>query len=349
MSRFFTALALLWGFAAAPVFAASEDKETDATQVISSPRGMLDFDSLSHDFGTVQRGMNLKHRFKFKNYGKGTVAIQGVHSSCGCIVMEVEKGKEYKPQEAGTITIALDTTHYRGSITKTVTLLTNESKRPSRTLKLKVNIEEELTANPPIVDFGEVSSGALEEKKVVVKALKLKKPLEISSVTFDNDHLEVSSIKDGNDYVLRIKVKPEFGSGFIKDTILVQNNSEHLSKLPILVRGHIIGPITYAPDYLDFGVVQKESNASKSIQLKSPVPFAIKSARAELIVNGKPVDDTEDLIEIDLPEKASEQKNIKVKLKNKGDRGSVHGRLILETSDSTQKELQMEIYAFFKG
>lgn len=348
MSHLFTALALLWGFAAAPVFAATEDKEADTAQVVSSPKGMLDFDSLSHDFGTVKRGMNLTHRFKFKNYGKGTVAIQGVHSSCGCIVMEIEKGKEYKPQESGTITIALDTTHYRGPITKTVTLLTNESKRPSRTLKLKVNIEEELTAHPPIVDFGEVSSGELEEKRVVVKALKMKKPLEISNMTFDNDHLEVISAKEGNDYVLRIKVKPEFGSGFIKDTILVQNNSEHLSKLPILVRGHVIGPIAYAPDYLDFGVVQRERNASKNIQLKSPFPFAIKSARAELIVNGKPVADTGELIDIDLSEKASEQKNIKVKLKNKGDTGSVHGRLILETSDNTQKELQMEIYAFFK-
>lgn len=349
MFRLFTALALFLGVAIDPVFATTRAANQGSSPMSASPRGMLDFDKLSHDFGTVKRGMNLTHRFKFKNYGKGTVAIQGVHSSCGCIVMEVEKGKEYKPEESGAITIALDTTHYHGPITKTVTLLTNESKRSSRTLKLKVNIEEELTAYPPIVDFGEVSSGHLEEKRVVVKALKMKKPLEISGLTFDNEHLQVESAKEGDDYVLRIKVKPDFGSGFIKDTILVQNNSEHLSKLPILVRGHVVGPIAYAPDYLDFGVVQKEREATKSIQLKSPVPFVIKSARTELIINGKPVDDSDSFVEVDQSEKMSDKKSIKVRLKNKGEIGSVHGRLILETSDRTQKELQMEIYAFFKG
>ncbi len=346
MLRIFAALAIVGFVAATPMSVAEESGES--TQINEAPKGMLDFDSLSRDFGTVKRGMNLKHRFKFKNYGKGPVTIQGIHSSCGCLVMEIEKGKEYKPQESGFVTIALDTTHYRGPITKTVTLLTNESKRPSRALKLKVNIEEEVTAEPPIVDFGEVSFGELEEKKVVIRAVKMDKPLEIKNLSFDNDHLEVTSIKEGAHYALRIKVKPEFGSGFIKDTILVENNSTNLGKLPILVRGHIVGPIAYAPDYLDFGVVDKDRKAAKSITLKAPVPFAIKSARAELNVNGKPID-AEDLVEVEHADKMSEQKSIKVKLKNAGEPGSVHGRLILETSDSTQKELQMEIYAFFKG
>lgn len=42
------------------------------------------FESLVHDFGKINEGDIVKHRFAFKNTGKGALSIASVQAGCGC-------------------------------------------------------------------------------------------------------------------------------------------------------------------------------------------------------------------------------------------------------------------------
>lgn len=321
------------------------------SNIATPPPGKIQFEQTKRSFGVVPRGAILKQEFKFTNTGPGLVAIQGFYASCGCLVADIKKGHVYQPGEQGIFTVSLDTSHYKGKIEKSITLYTDERKGgKARTLTLKANVDEEITAEPPVVDFGEVAAGEAEEQVVTIKGLKLPAGLEIENLKYNDKLLEVTQEQKGQTATLHINLKDGAPAGFISDTIIVENNSEHLPKLPVLVRGFVNGNIALKPDYLEFGAIDRSKKKTQVISLNAPQPFQIVDSKIELNINGKDVPEVEKYFEIEkLADKPLLNRNLKVKLKNAGTGGSVHGKLILETSDPAQKELVVEFYAFFKG
>lgn len=312
--------------------------------------GELDFNTLSKDFGKVKRGQKLTQTFTFRNFGKGPVVISALYTSCGCAVAELEKGKVYQPSETGRLVVILDTTHYKGKLTKTVSVLTDEKSRTSRTLTLHADVGEEVTAEPPIVDFGDVSIGDLEEKKVVIRHVNMTEPLKVSGVSFDHEHLDIQQAEEGGNTVLTVKLRNGVQAGFIRDTLLVANNSPNLPQLPVPIRANILGSIVSHPAYLEFGTVKDSGTVLQTFKMEGSQPFSVTDTRLQLHVNGKRVDDPESYLEIEGHATGlSKNKDVRVRLKNKGEQGSVHGRVVFATSDPVQKELAVEFYGFFRG
>lgn len=333
------------------VFATTASTMTPFTAEAAEQRlGELDFNTLSKNFGKVTRGQKLTQTFTFRNFGKGPVVISALFTSCGCAVAELEKGKVYQPGETGRLLVTLDTTHYKGQLSKTVSVLTDEKSRSSRTLTLKANVSEEVTAEPPIVDFGDVAIGDLEEKRVVIKRVNMKEPLKVGSVDFDHEHLDVQQQEENGNTLLIVKLKNGVQAGFIRGTLLVGNNSKHLPQLPVPVRANILGSIASHPAYLEFGTVKNNGKVVQTLKMEGNQAFAVTDTRLQVHVNGKEVKDPEKYLEIEgHASGATKNKDLRVRLKNRGQAGSVHGRVVFETSDPVQKELAVEFYGFFRG
>lgn len=97
------------------------------------------FDSESVDMGDLKQGAKGEHTFTLKNNGKRELIIRKVNSSCGCTAVSPSKNV-VAPGESVPIKVVFDSTGKKGRQSKTVTVITNDPKNPTVTLRVSSNI-----------------------------------------------------------------------------------------------------------------------------------------------------------------------------------------------------------------
>lgn len=98
------------------------------------------FENNQHNFGKVKEGKVYEHTFRFRNSGTATLTIKDVKSSCGCAVASISSN-ELKPGESGTLKVELDTAKRKGKMSRSITVMTNDSKEPNKILTIYADIE----------------------------------------------------------------------------------------------------------------------------------------------------------------------------------------------------------------
>ena len=124
-----------------------------ATAAFAAP--VVNVSQLSYDFGTVLQGETVHHRFAFSNTGDASLQVEKISSSCGCTAA-LASAKTLAPGESGEIQASFDSARFRGEVSKTVYLYTNDPVRPMVQLQLKGVVREEIALEPQLVNFGTV-------------------------------------------------------------------------------------------------------------------------------------------------------------------------------------------------
>lgn len=106
------------------------------------PKTTIEFDAMSHDFGTIDEGDKVAHTFKFKNTGSEPLIINSAKGSCGCTVPEWPK-EPVAPGGEGEIKVEFNSKGKKNAQTKTVTINANTDPNPTRlTIKAQVTPAE---------------------------------------------------------------------------------------------------------------------------------------------------------------------------------------------------------------
>jgi len=108
-----------------------------------------------HDFGTIYQGETVRHVFVFSNLGNAPLNVEKVTSSCGCTAA-LASAKVLAPGASGEIQTSFDSTRFRGAVSKTVYLYTNDPAQPMVQMQLKGTVQAELSIDPQLVNFGSV-------------------------------------------------------------------------------------------------------------------------------------------------------------------------------------------------
>src|SRR5262249_12890837 len=99
----------------------------------------ITIDSESHDFGTVDRGVWLKHRFTITNAGTSPLILNRAYATCGCTLPKLTKSK-LLPGETGALDVSVDTSMKQNRITKSVFVVSNDPHKPSLKVDLSMNV-----------------------------------------------------------------------------------------------------------------------------------------------------------------------------------------------------------------
>jgi hypothetical protein len=78
----------------------------------------------SHDFGTIEEGVQATITFTFKNTGNAPLVLNSVKASCGCTTPKWTK-EPIAPGEEGVITAIYNSKGRPGNFTKTITVKHN--------------------------------------------------------------------------------------------------------------------------------------------------------------------------------------------------------------------------------
>lgn len=106
-----------------------------------SKGAILKLEKTQHHFGTIKEGSVVDVDIVLKNLGDKDLEIREVKSSCGCTAV-VLSNRVLKPNEEGKLKIEFDSTNYSGTVTRTVTIYSNDSKHPVQVITLFANIQK---------------------------------------------------------------------------------------------------------------------------------------------------------------------------------------------------------------
>ncbi len=101
---------------------------------------VVSFDTKSHNFGQINQGDKVEHTFQIKNAGKNDLIIRRVRSSCGCTAVSPAK-KVIPAGETAPIRVVFDSRGKKGNQTKSITVITNDPKNPTSTLRVSSQVK----------------------------------------------------------------------------------------------------------------------------------------------------------------------------------------------------------------
>ena len=122
-------------------------------------------DQAVYDFGSVPQGEKVLHNFVLSNIGDAPLNIDKVRSSCGCTAALLSAGN-LLPGEKGELKASFDSDRFRGQVSKTIYLYSNDPVSPVAQLKIKGEVLELFSLTPRQVNFGVVEPDQPVESKV---------------------------------------------------------------------------------------------------------------------------------------------------------------------------------------
>ena len=231
---FFSALTLLVGLFLSPKVSLiqSGHADTDKDQKASS---QLVFETASFNFGKVQQGQEIRRVFRFRNTGKQTLVITRVKSSCGCTFPSL-KTKSYAPGKQGSLTVTFDSKGRVGRQHKTITVESNDPKKPRIILEISgviiVPPRPVINIQPEVVRLGlqldqRAKSFSFILKNVGQKRLEVKIYQQAKGLTLKNPG--PWSIPSGAALIQHAQIQaPTNEMGLVKRQVYFQTNDpEH--------------------------------------------------------------------------------------------------------------------------
>ncbi|MDT8440869.1 MAG: DUF1573 domain-containing protein [Desulfuromonadales bacterium] len=201
-----------------------------AATVWAGPR--LVVEQTRHDFGAVLEGGKIEHVFVFANQGDQPLTINRVRSSCGCTAALVSS-RELQPQQSGEIRATFNSRGFRGPVTKTISLYTNDLSQPVAVLELTGVVREVVGVKPQQVNFGTIAAG--EEAAFEVTLVNQgDKTLQLATPTITSPGLRATladqKLEPGEQTVLSIAYLPTAERSRFSGYIRIQVAAGELQK-----------------------------------------------------------------------------------------------------------------------
>ncbi len=107
----------------------------DTTKPVGGSGPMIQVDKDVHDYGTISQGGNGECTFTVTNIGDAPLILTNCKGSCGCTVPKCDT-EPVKPGGKTVVTVRYDTTRI-GAINKSVTISSNATNEPEKTVRIK--------------------------------------------------------------------------------------------------------------------------------------------------------------------------------------------------------------------
>jgi hypothetical protein len=292
-----------------------------------------------YDFGSALEGKMVEHTFTLKNEGQGTLEIRGTKTSCGCTVA-APKETHLAPGASTSIDVGFDTHFQKGHQVRTIIAYTNDPSNPQLAMTMQGIVKQQVTSNPPQLDFGSIKQGTGTSKDVTIVDLLGGNPkFVMGPISNSNGNIKVEQGKQPTD--LKVTLLPSMPTGPFDDTIKVTTNRVPLQ---IDVFGTVSGDLSLDPAQVSFGLVKSGQDAVRILKLSNQGSSAVKvlgisstdpavSAAAEPITPGK-------------------EYKITVTMRRGVPDGQLRGQLAIKTDDPKQTSIEVPFYAIvgaFKG
>ena len=251
-----------------------------------------------YDFGNVDEGPDIKHKFRVVNRGKGTLKIKGVSTSCGCTaavagskypVPKADKDQGVMAEiPAGGWDNILATYHTNGRpghATKIITVTSNDPANASFQLQLDMTVQRDVDIQPDRLYLYGLKHGQPHSSTVKVLG-KPGEDLQVLSAVATGNVVTVTSVAPYKDEAtnrsgatIQVDVPVTQAIGSFTDNITIKTNNPKKPEVTVPVLGEIVGPVQYNPKSLNFAP-QQQMPVTITFTPDDPKKFAIRSVES---------------------------------------------------------------------
>lgn len=247
---------------------------------------VIEFETPVYEFGTTKQGEEIRYDFKFFNKGSQVLTISEVRPGCGCTTAG-EWTKTVKPGESGTIPIKLNTDRFKGPISKSVTVTSNDPKRPNSFLQIKGQVWTPVTINPVVAAFPALKK--LDEVKSVTVKIEshVETPLEIKNLRVEGgDRFKVAlkPIKKGKSYEIQVTTVPPLVYGSNRSTVRFETNIPEAKSHYFAASAYVMAPVQVVPNRIMMpnGVLAKEMKKYVTVLTYEDKPLEVSDVKVSI-------------------------------------------------------------------
>lgn len=237
---------------------------------------------VTHDFGVVPRGAQLKHSFKLTNIYKEPLEITQVRVSCGCLTAKAST-KVLQPNESATLDLAMDGRQFSGPKTIRVYLTVGPKYVSTATLTVTANARSDVVFTPGEIDFGSVQRGQTPAKHIDVEYVgagdwRVLEIVKSSSAPFDLKVEELAqqvSQPAKRGYRIFATLKADAPTGPFNQEIVLKTNDQASPTLSFNVNGTVQASLAVSPGNLSVSGLKVGEAQTKKVIVRGQRPFRI--------------------------------------------------------------------------
>ncbi len=203
-----------------------------------APRAVVD--AAVHDFGAVERGVDVEHVFRIRNRGTAPLRVDHVKSTCACTV-GVATGEAIAPGDEAWVTVRLDTARLAGRTTKTATVYTNDPSATALAVTLTGQVLTDLVVHPTPLYLGHVRQGTVVRRELAVAPGRPGGVASVVAVEASSPRLRawVEPAAAGSGQRIVAELDASASSGRFSDELVLRTSSAQQPTLTVKVLGTI--------------------------------------------------------------------------------------------------------------
>jgi hypothetical protein len=230
----------------------------------------IQFAAPSHDFGRVRGGEIRKHEFVFTNTGTAVLEITEVRRTCGCTATG-EWTRRVAPGETGLIPIEFHSANDRGTIAKSVTVVSNASGQSNVVLHVKAEIWRPVELEPQAAMIKATSDSSSNAVATIKILNRMEAPMVITEARSSHKTLG-SKLKEtipGKEYELTVNVVPPLGLGNVYGKITLQTSLAEAPTVEVPVYVLLQPALEITPRYVSLPAGPLTNRVSRVITIRS--------------------------------------------------------------------------------
>lgn len=311
----------------------------EETPQLQTPK--IVFEETEHDFGEIPQGSNVTYTFTFNNDGEGTLEIGKLKTSCGCTAALASRDK-LEPGDKGEVKVTFTSGKFKGNITKTVTVPSNDPKNPEVALHIKAVVKVDIEITPNSLNFGDMPRGSSATKVLTltkldgtkIKIVKIESKSENITASIENETEEKSS------YNVNVTLSTGQLPRVFAEKLKIYTDSTIQPVLEVFIRARVTGDVVVTPQSIFLGsIIQGETKSSAIIISNgTSAPLKINSIEA------KPeyISTSQETL------KDGEEYRVTVTLSKEAPIGTVKGNLIIHTNSPSEPDVTVPVTAIVR-
>lgn len=259
------------------------------------PDSLVVLDRSNVDFGIAQPDSTLEHIFHIANYSKVPLVLEGIKTSCSCLVPELERPEREPilPGQAVAVPLRLRAGSAAGSIGARAIITYRAAAAdasPMRyqhlELSAKATVESPLIISPSSIDFGQLGAWSDEQPAPQLVAIVGRNDarVDIAKVSTSTDSIvaELIDTKDqGRRHTIEVTLNPQRApgdqlTGFVMVTMVDSKQPKEI----IEVRASYSPPIESTPKYVVIGA-NESGTVTKELLFTCSEPVSLRMAESQ--------------------------------------------------------------------
>jgi len=238
---------------------------------------------VSHDFGTVAHGSQLKFSFKLTNIYAVPLDVTNIRVSCSCV--RAEAGiTTLQPGQSGTVNINMDSKQFVGSRTVRIYVTVGPKHVGTAVLTVSAIARGDVLFTPTEIEFGSFQRGQSPVKEMDIvytgrqRDFRVTEIINNRSAPFDLKTEELPRLANGlpqRGFRLIATIKADASAGAFRQEVVLKTNEASGPVLTVNVSGNVQASLAVSPGSIAIKDLKVGESETKKVFVRAARPFRI--------------------------------------------------------------------------